>query len=212
MRRRVAVLAAGALGVALLALPALAAPDEPQHGAASGEAAAEAGHGEAPHAAEAHGPSWAALLINFVIFVGVLAYFVGRPARTFFRDRSASIADSLAAAERAREQAQAKLAEAEARLPEIERQAKSILDGAARQAEAERQRLVAAATDDAQRILAQAEARVGELESAARRRLRVLAADLAVEAATDLVERHVKPEDRSRALDRNLKALQSQGG
>jgi F-type H+-transporting ATPase subunit b len=119
---------------------------------------------------------------------------------------------SLTAAERARAQAEAKLAEVEARLAQVEDDAKGILEDASRRAQAEHDRILGVAAADARRLLEQAEARVGELESSARRRLRGLAADLAIEAARELIGSSIQNEDRLRSLERNLKALQSQGG
>jgi len=210
MRARRLVLALVALAALACAPLALATEPASGHGVEHATGGGEHAAAGEEHGGEHAGPPWAAIIVNFVIFAGVLAYFLGRPAKAFFAERGASIVASLTAAERARAEAQAKLAEIEARLAEVETQAKGILDDAARQAQAERERIVAAAAEDARRILAQAEARVGEMEGAAQRRLRALASDLAVETARDLIAKNVTAEDRSRALDRNLKALQSQ--
>lgn len=190
------------LGIAgVLAAPvALSAPAPQAHGETS-----HAGSGD--HAEEHHGTPWLAVFTNFAIFAGVLIYFFRSPARAFFSERKAGIAHSLAAAEKARADAEAKLTEARALLDEVGQQADEILARATEQAEAERAAVLAAARDEADRIGQQAEARIAELESSATRRLRTIAADLAVDLARGLVEEKIAPADRARLLERNLDSL-----
>lgn len=213
MRRSVAVAALAALLTCglLAAAPALGAQPDGTAEAHSGIVEHGAGHGGEDGGEEHHGQPWAAIFFNFTVFVGILVFFLHRPIRAFFSERRASIEHALAAAEKARAEAQAKLAEAEKRLTEVEADAEKILADARRTAEAERQNILDNAGDEAERVLKQAEARVSDMEGAARRRLRVLAADLAVELARERVASEIKPEDRQRIFERNLAALQSQG-
>lgn len=175
--------------------------------------ATDAGHDEvalvdAAHAEAHYGPSLVAKVFNFIVFVGILAFLLGRPIAAFFRQRKANIANSLEAAEIAQLEAQAKLADTERRLAGIETQIDEILARAREQAAAEHALILEQAKADAARLLGQAEAQVGDLESAAVRRLRSVAANLAVELARELVEQQLQPKDREEIFNRTLSRLQ----
>lgn len=208
------------LGVVLaLAAPAaMAQSHEPAH--APGHAAGHApGHEEhdtagemvAAHAEEHHGQPWAAIIVNFIVFVALLAWFGGRSIKAALDARRDEIVSSLTAAERARAEAQAKLDEAEAALAELDGKVAAMVATATRNAQLERERILASAHEEAERILAQAEAQVADLGARAQRRLRETAADLSVELARDLITRDLKPEDRARVFDRYLKGLKEAG-
>jgi F-type H+-transporting ATPase subunit b len=206
MRRLVAWLA---LALALVAgTSALAAPQGDAHGEA---AHAEASHAEG-HEAEGHGPPLLAKLFNTVLFFGLLGWFAGPWLVAWFRTRKGTIENELSAAQRAREEAEARLAEMDARLTEVEAEVQEILGTAGRQAEAERERILAAARVEAERVVAQAEVRVAELESQAARRLRESAADLAVGLARELVTKQLDDADRARLQDQYLESLKKVAG
>ena len=199
-----------ALAPAVLASPkpadSHAAPDA--H-AADSQAADAGGHGEE---GAAHDSKLVPKIVNTVIFFGVLGWFAGPWVVAQFRTRKAQIATDLGAAQAAREEAEAKLAEMEARLAEVDGEVEAILEKAGNQAEAEKGRIVAAATAEAARILEQAETQVGELEAQATHRLRGQAADLAVELARDLVNKELADTDRTKLFDDYLGGLEKAAG
>ena len=128
------------------------------------------------------------------------------------RQRRAKIESDLSAAQRAREQAEARLAEMDARLTEVESEVKGILEKAAAQAEAEKQRILDSAQAEAERLIESAEIQVGELEQQASRRLREQAADHAVELARELVTEKLGDQDRSKLFDDYLSGLDKAAG
>lgn len=209
---------APAFGVILLALgagaPRVAAEDHGGAHAASGNlehaegraAELDEAHGAAAHD-EHHGTNWPAVLVNFAIFAGGLYYVLNKPVRAFFRERRAAIATSFTAAQTARHESEARLAELEVRLSGLDGQIEEILAKARDQAAAERELVLEQARTDAARILSQAETQVSELEAQSVRRLKLAAADLAVEVAREIIEKQLEPADRSRFFDRTLKNL-----
>lgn len=203
------------LVAALLAAGAVSAQHEPAgHGAAAHEAGTQdASPADHPpdHPAGHHGPNYAAIVFNFVLFAGGLTYVLHKPVRSFFRGRRADIAAQFTAAEQAQRESAARLAELDARLSALDGQVQDILARAQEQAAAEREIVLQQARADATRILSQAEAQVSDLEADAVRRLKVVAADLAVEVARQIIEKQLKPEDRNRLFDRTLKGLQKAG-
>jgi F-type H+-transporting ATPase subunit b len=201
--------------------PAHADPAAQPHAADAGQShAADAAHSHGEGAAHSHGEGAAhdehasggfmqylPKIVNFALFVSIIVFFAGKPIAAFFSGRRKSIEDSFATAEAAQREAATKVAEMEQRLAALDGQVKEILARAQEQAEHERQAILESAKADAQKILAQAEAQVAELETGSVRRLKSLAADLAVEAAREIIEKQLGAEDRNRIFDRTLKAL-----
>ena len=181
---------------------------------------ATSGHGSAEHATaehaggehEQHGENWIARFLNFGIFVGFLFYVLHKPLRAFFAKRKVDIVTSLEGAEKAQQEAQAKLSAMEARLAALDQQVADILAKAEQHAAAEKAIIIENAKASAQKLLAQAEAQVADLEAASVRRLKAMAADMAVQAAREIIEKQLKPEDRSRFFERTLKGLQKTAG
>lgn len=183
-------------------------------GAAAAAPTARAG-GEAPQGqgahgdehGESHGAPLVPKLVNTLLFFGALGWFAGPWVLAQLRQRRAKIESDLTAAQRAREQAEARLAEMDARLAEVEAETKGILEKAAAQAEAEKQRILASAQAEADRLIESAETQVGELEQQASRRLREQAADHAVELARELVTKQLGDQDRAKLFDDYLSGL-----
>ncbi len=176
---------------------------------ADGHGAEADGHGEE---GASHGPPIFAKLFNTVVFFGLLGWFAGPWIAAQLRTRKAQIATDLGAAQAAREEAEAKLAEMEVRLAEVDGEVEDILAKAGNQAEAEKERILAAAKTEAARILEQAEAQVGEYEAQATHRLRGQAAALAVELARDHVTKELADKDRTKLFDDYLQGLEKAAG
>ncbi|MEM7248536.1 MAG: F0F1 ATP synthase subunit B [Acidobacteriota bacterium] len=168
---------------------------------ASGAFAAGGGDGE--H----HGPSLIAKIVNTAIFFGFIAYMVGPSIKAHFIGRKKQIAEDLQAAQRAREEAEAKLAEIDARLKEVETEVGTIRSDAEKTAAAERERLIAEAEAEAGRIVAQAERQAADLESGAERQLREKAADMAVEMASQVLSKELKDDDHGRLFNQYVDGL-----
>lgn len=216
MRRQAALLAFSLFLLGGLAGLATAEPTDSHGQAAHGAAGhAEPGHGEAGHGeehAESHGPPLVPKLVNTVLFFGALGWFAGPWVLAQLRRRRAQIENDLSAAQRAREQAEARLAAMDARLTEVEGEVKQILEKASAQAEAEKNRILDAAKAEAQRLLESAEVQVGELEEQASRRLREQAADHAVTLARELVTKQLGDKDRTKLFDDYLSGLKKAAG
>jgi F-type H+-transporting ATPase subunit b len=178
MRYRTPI-AALALAIALLPAPAMAA-----------ERAAESG-------------SWVTLLlfvINFSIFIFVLARFAAPMAGKFFKDRSSQIRGTLSRATATFQEAQ-DLANRAAKLSagleaEKARLAKDFDDETAIQARA----IVELARAGAERIARDAELTAAALADSAQRRVRNRLAAAATKIAHDLIVRDFNDADQTRLL------------
>ena len=153
-------------------------------------------HG-APHPVPTPGDLlWPAL--NFVLFVGLLAYFLRGPLIEYFRARAVRLREALDAGARALREAaalRAELARTIAELPAIADRLRADLRAAAEQ---ERDSLIALGRKAADRIRNDARL-LGEHElAAARDALRTEVIEEAVREATALVRRAIRPDDHDR--------------
>ena len=129
------------------------------------------------------GAYWLAVLINFAIVAGVIAWASKKHLPAVFRNRTASIQKSIEEARRASEDANRRLSDIEARLARLDDEIAEMRASSEKEAVAEEQRIKAAAEEDARRILESAKQEIDTIAKAARRDLTSYAADLAVSLA-----------------------------
>jgi F-type H+-transporting ATPase subunit b len=123
---------------------------------------------------------WRAL--NFVIFAGILWYFVGGLAKRFFRNRRQGIKDSLDGLEQRRAAAKAQLAEVETRIANLNAEREAILAESRAQAETLKQGIVEEAQRQAAQIVEQARLTAENEGRAVFAQVRAAIADEIVEA------------------------------
>jgi F-type H+-transporting ATPase subunit b len=130
------------------------------------------------------GAYWLAVILNFAIVAGLIAWFAKKNLPAMFRARTASIQKSLEEARKASEDANRRLAEIESRLGRLDDEILQMRAAAEKEAIAEEERIKAAAAEDARRIIVSAEQEIAAALKAARRELTTYAADLAVALAS----------------------------
>lgn len=135
---------------------------------------------------------WVFRWINFAIVFALIVYGF-RKAAPAFRARQQEIAAKIAEGTRAREAADAKRREAEAKLKGLDQEVAQLRADAKVATQAEAQRLRAAAKEDAQKIERAAQAEIAAAERAARIELRSHAARLAVERAEAQLRSELTP-------------------
>lgn len=123
---------------------------------------------------------WASMCLNFVVIAALIIWAGRKFLPGIFRDRTAAIQKAMQEAQKASEEARAKLAEIESRLQKLDLEIGAIRDAAEKEGAAEAQRIRAAAEEDARKIVASAEQEIAAAAKAARRQLTAHAADLAV--------------------------------
>ena|SRR5579864_20333 len=129
------------------------------------------------------GAFWLAVLINFAIVVGLIAWFWRKNVPALFRNRTASIQKAIEEARRASEDANRRLSEVEKRLGRLDDEINQMRATAEKEAAAEEERIKAAADEEARRIVQSAGQEIAASAKAARRELTAYAADLAVALA-----------------------------
>jgi len=127
---------------------------------------------------------WLAVMLNFAIVAGLIAWFSKKNLPGMFRSRTASIQKSLEEARRASEDANRRLSEIEARLGRLDDEINEMRSASEKEAAAEEERIKAAASEDARRIAESAGQEIEAAAKAARRELTAYAAELAVTLAS----------------------------
>jgi len=162
---------------------------------------------------EGHADSGAVLkdfiyrVFNFVLMVGLLAYFVTKPIRNGLKGRKEEIEKTLADAEAAREAAEAKHKEYSEKLAKATEEIAGITESIRREGELERDKIISAATEMAAKIEKEAENKAAGVVAKARAELREEAASLAVELAEDLLKKQVSADDQKRLVEEYMQKM-----
>jgi F-type H+-transporting ATPase subunit b len=135
---------------------------------------------------------WLFRWINFAIVLALIVYAF-RKAAPKFRSRQEEISRQIQEGTRAREAAEQKQREVQAKMAGIDKFVAEMRAEAKRRAEAEAQRLRELARTEAGMIEAAANAEIAAAERAARLELRVFAARIAVERAEAMLQREMTP-------------------
>jgi F0F1-type ATP synthase membrane subunit b/b' len=191
MRRSILVLAAG-LAIAFCALP-----QEPK----STPAAQQEGEQGDPWL----GWKWA----NFLILAAGLGYLISKHAPAFFTQRSREIEESLLAAAKAKQDAEARAASIEKRLAGLGREIESLRQSAHAETVAEGERVRQETERHLERIRQQAGQEIELMISAARADLRKYTALLALELAEQRIHSRMTKDVQAELVDGFLRDLRT---
>jgi ATP synthase F0 subunit b len=136
-----------------------------------------------------------AKLVNLLLFVGVMFYFLRRTIIGAFRGRQESIRSELMHAEEERAAAEARLQEVEGRLARLDAEVEAIRANAQKEAAEERARVGRATEAEIRKIREQARREIESASKAARAELRTFTAEQSVKLAEEMIRRDIRPED-----------------
>ena len=176
----------------------------------------------APVFAQEGGPSpadtptgWVFRWINFVIVFGLIVWGFSK-ATPYFRRHAQEISDKIAEGTRAREAAEAKSREAQAKMADLDKEVKAMREEARRDSAAEILRLRAQTKEEAEKVEQSVRVEIAAAERAARLELKSIAARMAVERAEALLRERMTPQAESQLfrtyvaeLDRSLRSEQA---
>jgi F-type H+-transporting ATPase subunit b len=173
------------IGIALAAIPALAQ---------------ESGGGEKPSLL-----LWQVL--NFLILAGLLGWLAVKQGGPFLSARSKEITEGLAAGEKAKAEADARAAEVQAKLGNLEKEIGVLRTDAREEREREEERIRRETQADIARIQRQAELEVESAGKMARLEVQRAAALLAIDLAETKIRALMSPDEQSALLQGFLKDL-----
>ena len=182
-----------------------------------GEAAAAhgGGHHAAPHVSNWWGmgeqyadtPALGWLTITFLIFVGVLVFFARPAIKRYLENRADVVEKAMAEARRAKEDAERRAREAEAKLAALSGEVDKMKAEFVAQGQLEAQRIAAAAADMAKKIGRDAEDTIAAESQRAMEALRVEASRLALQIAEDRIKQMLSAADDERLKGSLLQGL-----
>jgi F-type H+-transporting ATPase subunit b len=150
--------------------------------------------------------------LNLGIFLTAAIIILRKPIRNALIARGEGIKLELRKAQAERDQASAKLAEAEALLAQVKTDVQTVRDQASQEAEAERQRQVSAAEQEMERLKTQAARELELARKATHKGLQQFLANRSLEIAKQSVINELRPEDDLRLIRERIGELRRARG
>lgn len=147
--------------------------------------------------------------IDLALLIGILYYVLRAPLRDYLAKRQDGIREALFAAERAREEAEAKAAEYTEKLRALEVEARAYRVRAEAEAKQEAERLIEGARQRADAMKVQSEKLLAEELRRAREELRAEVVSAALELAREMIRESLTPQDQERLLTDYVATLHS---
>ncbi len=154
---------------------------------------------------------WLPRIVNFAIIAGVVVYFMRKPVRDFFANRSASIAKAMEESKEARERATAALAEMERKIKDLEAETSRMVAEAESRGEKDRTALVEEGKKLAQEIQDQVKEGIGIEVEKAKTALAVEAALLSIDLAEGKIREKISGQDHERIVKEYISKVGGKG-
>lgn len=173
----------------------------------------ESGHGEeAAHGEGAHEETWVQVIgrwFNFIVLVAILYYFLKKSLRIQdrFKNDYDQIQSSIESARLAKEEAESKLKELDARMVQVTQDIEQMKVNAAREAEAEKQRILDSAQKEAERIVELAHREIDSQVEIATKQLRKQVAELAVTRGREIIQKEIVEKDQKQLIQDYIKGF-----
>ena len=145
--------------------------------------------------------------INFTILIVALGYFLRKPVAAFFHERSEAIREGLEEGRKALEAARAQLDAVEEKMRTLQEQIAAFKAEAARETEAEFERLKIATEKDTGRILQSAQSAIESAVQAAKTELTAHAMRQAADMAEKMIRERLDEGGRARMVRRFLDGI-----
>jgi len=142
--------------------------------------------------------------LNLAIFTAAGVYVLRKPISAALASRRESIRQELVRAQTEREQALARVTEAEDLLSRLDEHVAAIRKQALSEAKTEKERLAAAAANEIEKLKQQAQRETEVAGKLARQELRQFLARRSVELARETVRSQMRPEDDTLLIKDNI--------
>ena len=145
---------------------------------------------------------------NFLVLAGGIGYVIGKNAGPMFAARSLQIRKDIVEAEGVRQDAEARAAEVDRRLANLEMEIAALREEARREAESETRRLEEHTAAEIGKIQAHAEQEIAAAAKSARVELKRYSAELAIGLAERKVRERMTPEVQDSLVQSFVRDLQ----
>jgi F-type H+-transporting ATPase subunit b len=147
-----------------------------------------------------HGPNVFWGWVNFILLAGGLGYLVKKNVGPYFAQRSLEIRKGMADAEAARAASDAKVAEVDARLANLQSEIEALRRGAQQEAGAEEQRIRREGAAEIAKVQSHLMEEIASATKSATLELRRYSADLALGLAEQKIAARMSPETQDRLV------------
>ncbi len=154
---------------------------------------------------------WLPRLVNFAIIAFVVVYFMRKPVREFFQNRSVEIGKAMQESKEARERAVAALAEMERKMKDLETETDRLISDAKARGEKDKQALVEEGRKMASDIQTQVKQGIDVEVQKARTSLQTEAALLAVDIAEGRIKEKISGQDHERIVKEYIAKVGGKG-
>ena len=178
----------------------------------SGEAHEAEAHSEHEHAEHGEhgsisGLGPAASFVNFAVLLGIVIYLAKKPTKSFLVSRRAEVVEGLEEAKRLKEAAEAKYAEYQKRLANLDNELAELRTEIVKSGEAERDRIVAEAEHKAARLRKDTQFLIEQQLKQLRVDLTREAVESAISAAHAVLSQNTSATDQERVAREYLQKL-----
>ena len=145
--------------------------------------------------------------VNLAIFTAAAIYVLRKPINQALLARRESIQQELVTAQKTREEALARIAEADSLLSRVNDDVRTVQEQAREEAKAERERIAAAAASEMEKLKQQAQREIETADKLARKELRQFLASKSVEMARQSIRTQMRPEDDTALIQESIGEL-----
>jgi len=144
---------------------------------------------------------------NLAIFTGLGIYILRKPISQALQSRRGAIEQELIKAQNERDQALARVAEADSLLSGLDDDVRKVQGQAAEEATSERQRIAASTEREIEKLKQQAQRELETADKLARKELRQFLAEKSVQMARESIRTQMRPEDDTALIRESIGEL-----
>ena len=145
--------------------------------------------------------------LNLAIFTGVGIFVLRKPISQALATRRGAIQQELITAQQEREQAQARVLEADNMLSRLDDEVRTVEAQAREEAQSERQRIATSTEREIQKLKQQANREIEAAGKLARKQLRQFLAEKSVQLARESIRTQMRPEDDAALIRESIGEL-----
>jgi len=144
---------------------------------------------------------------NLAIFTGLGIYVLRKPISQALASRREAIQQELVRAQQEREQALARVAEADNLLGRLDNDVRTVQEQAREEATSEKQRIAASTEREIEKLKQQAQREMETADKLARKELRQFLAEKSVQMARESIRSQMRPEDDTALIRESIGEL-----
>jgi len=144
---------------------------------------------------------------NLAIFTGVGIYILRKPISQALQSRRGAIQQELITAQNERDQAQARVAEADSMLSGLDDDVRKVQEQAREEVTSEQQRIAASTEREIEKLKQQAQREMETADKLARKELRQFLAEKSVQMARESIRTQMRPEDDTALIRESIGEL-----